>query len=61
LAGATILVIVSSGAGAVERLPQPPCGAAAWPQPAALGAPPAVEVLARGDQPVRWRPPACAG
>jgi hypothetical protein len=55
------LLLSMGGAGAVEHLPQPPCGAAAWPQPAALGAPPAVEVLARGGQPVRWRPPACAG
>jgi hypothetical protein len=62
LASALVLLLVlASGAVAVERLPMPPCGAAAWPPAAALGAPPAVDVVARGGQALRWPPPACAG
>jgi hypothetical protein len=53
------LSVAASAAG--ERLPEPPCGSAAWPAPAALGAPPAVAVVARGERALRWRPPACAG
>lgn len=55
------LWLVAAGASAAERLPEVPCGGAGFPVAAAFGAPPAVQVVARGEAGRRWPPPACAG
>jgi hypothetical protein len=44
-----------------RALPVPPCAGAAYPPPAAVGAPPAVEAWLAGELPAGWRPPACLG
>jgi hypothetical protein len=49
------------GSLAADRLPEPPCSAAPSPAPAALGAPPAVQVARRGDRALHWPPPGCTG
>jgi hypothetical protein len=54
-------VALATGSASADRLPEPPCGASAWPAPAALDTPPAVAVAMRGGRDLRWPPPPCAG
>jgi hypothetical protein len=56
-----IVVVLWPAVGHADRAPEPPCGGAAWPAPAALGAAPAVAAALRGGGAARWQPPACTG